>query len=110
MNRTRPVILALVALAIEIPDGTRITRIGVRDLPPGWRRAPGPPALAEIGDGWIREGRTAVMAVPSAIIPEEAVGVLNPNHPEFAGVRMGVEREFHYDLRMFARRAPRANV
>ena len=58
----------------------------------------------QLGTEWAQENRSLVLYVPSAIVPEEANGVLNPNHPEFAAVRMEIEREFHYDPRMFATR------
>jgi RES domain-containing protein len=53
------------------------------------------------GTKWAQENRSLVLYVPSAIVREETNGVLNPNHPEFAGVRTEIEREFHYDPRMF---------
>jgi RES domain-containing protein len=91
----------LVAVAAEIPDRTRVTRISLEDLPAGWRRAPAPPALADIGERWIREGAAAVLAVPSAIIPEETNYLLNPRHPAFATVRVRRPRPFALDPRLF---------
>lgn len=51
----------------------------------------------------IKEKRL-VLYVPSAIIPEELNGVVNPHHPEFTGVGLTIERPFHYDPRLFRRR------
>ncbi len=54
----------------------------------------------EFGTRWARENRSLVLYVPSVLVREEGNAVLNPNHPEFAAVRIVVEREFHYDPRM----------
>ena len=100
----------LVLVRVAVPDGASSETPALADLPADWNALRHGPLSVQFGTRWARQKRSLVLYVPSAIIPEEAVGVLNPNHPEFAGVRMGVEREFRYDLRMFARRAPRANV
>lgn len=60
----------------------------------------------EFGTTWVREGRSLVLYLPSALVPEERIAVLNPTHSEFAAVTMRIERDFHYDPRMDpARRA-----
>jgi hypothetical protein len=45
-----------------------------------------------------------VLFVPSAIVPEEFNAVINPNHAEFGGVTMRIERTFQYDPRILTRR------
>jgi RES domain-containing protein len=59
------------------------------------------------GTAWAHEARSLVLHVPSAVVPEEGNAVLNPRHPEFAGVRMSIGRDFHYDPRMYLARAGR---
>src|SRR2546425_1513075 len=100
----------LVLVRVAVPDGASSETPALADLPADWNALRHGPLSMQFGTRWAREKRSLVLYVPSAIIPEESVGVLNPNHPEFGGVRIGVEREFRYDLRMFARRAPRANA
>jgi RES domain-containing protein len=100
----------LVLVRIAVPDGASSETPGLADLPADWNAARHGPLSVRFGTRWAREKRSLVLYVPSAIIPEESIGVLNPNHPEFSGVSIGVEREFRYDLRMFARRTPRANA
>jgi RES domain-containing protein len=59
------------------------------------------------GSEWAQQNRSLVLYVPSVVIPEELNGVVNPNHPEFARVKMTIERDFHYDPRILgARRTP----
>jgi RES domain-containing protein len=60
----------------------------------------------EFGTRWAQDSRSLVLYVPSALVHEEGNAVLNPNHAEFAGVHMTIERDFHYDGRLLLPRAP----
>ena len=96
--------LDLVAVWADIPDEVAITRLRPRDLPADWRRHPPPEPLAALGTQWVRRGRTAVMAVPSAVIPQELNYLLNPGHPEFRRIRIGRPAPFHFDERLWTGR------
>ena len=61
----------LVAIAADLPDDLRIEHVKVGDLPRDWRRTPAPAALADRGTAWVMAARTAVLAVPSAVVPPE---------------------------------------
>src|SRR5437899_1189492 len=50
-------------------------------LPSGWNRFPAPQSVAAFGDAWVRSSRSAVMRVPSAVVPKEWNYLLNPAHP-----------------------------
>ncbi len=52
------------------------------ELPADWRRDPAPRSTRAIGDRWVREGRSLVLAVPSAVVPVESNYLVNPEHPE----------------------------
>src|SRR5207247_1326226 len=47
-------------------------------LPENWRQVPEPRSTQEIGERWWRSARSAVLRVPSVIIPSESNFVLNP--------------------------------
>lgn len=53
------------------------------------------------GSAWLRRSRSAVLEVPSAIVPSESNYLLNPNHPEFPLLRIGRARPFTFDPRMW---------
>lgn len=95
----------LVATSAEIPAAVRIRRILKHDLPAAWRQYPAPPALAELGSAWIRAAATAVLAVPSTLIPAEWNYLLNPGHPNFAAIRVAPSQPFTFDSRL---RSPRS--
>ncbi len=76
---------------------------GVSELPAGWRTSPPHPETVAIGDRWVREERSAVLAVPSAIIPAERNFLLNPAHRDFRRIRIGKPAPFDFDPRMLHR-------
>ena len=77
-----------VLIPAEIPDGLTIETIESRDLRANWRTLPGLDVLKEIGTHWAQSQKTVVLAVPSAIIPEETNYLLNPLHPEFRKIKV----------------------
>jgi len=68
--------------------------------PPSWQAEPPGTSSMRIGDRWFREGRSAVLAVPSALIKEEKNYLLNPHHPDFRKVEITRIREFFFDPRL----------
>jgi RES domain-containing protein len=69
-------------------------------LPGKWREHPAPRKTRALGDRWVREGRSAVLRVPSALIPQEFNFLLNPGHPDFPRVQIGEPVPFARDSRL----------
>ena len=90
----------LIGIPADLPDGLGIQHVRVDELPPDWRRTPAPPALADLGTAWLTAARTAVLAVPSAVIPLETNHILNPNHPDFRRIVIGRAEPFDLDARL----------
>lgn len=82
-------------------DSTLVERVDVAALPRGWSASPAPREIALIGDRWAQERRSAVLQVPSAIIPTESNFLLNPEHPDFSKVTIGAAQPFTFDPRLF---------
>jgi RES domain-containing protein len=93
----------LVAIEIEIPDDLKIAEIPAGALPRDWRATPAPRRLQQLGTKWLEEKKTAVLRVPSAVVPTETNYLLNPLHPD--AKRIGVVRTapFKMDPRLVAR-------
>jgi len=91
----------LVAIAVDIDARISIDTVAVVDLPSDWRTYPAPPSLSMIGERWLRESRTAVLSVPSVVIPHERNFVLNPIHAEFARLEINPSERFSFDPRMW---------
>lgn len=71
-------------------------------LPADWREQPPPPSTMTIGDRWAREVRSAVLEVPSVIIPSEVNYLLNPAHPDFGKIEIRKAEPFAFDPRLLA--------
>ncbi len=91
--------IQFVHFRIEIPDSVVIQR--GRRPPPGWRAEPPEEASMRYGSRWRRQARTAVLEVPSAIVPSEMNYLLNPAHPDFRRIRVGRPLPFVFDPRMW---------
>ncbi len=73
-------------LKIEAPDGISIDRVDVVGLLVGWQDDSS--VTRRIGDAWLRSGRTALLEVPSVLVPETFNTLLNPRHTDTARVRI----------------------
>lgn len=86
-------------LVIEIPDDIKIETFQKDKLPKNWTSMKGQLNTKFIGDGWCRSGNTAVIHVPSAIIPEESNYLINPYHVDFKKIKIKSVEEFQFDNR-----------
>jgi RES domain-containing protein len=91
----------LVAIAMEIGDRVAVETVAAGDLPQDWRVYPAPPALALIGRRWLEDAQTAVLSIPSVVIPHERNFILNPAHPDFSTMSMIRPEPFSFDPRMW---------
>ncbi len=98
-----PVSFQYAAFRLEFPEAC-VERFPLAQLPADWRTEPPPPATQQIGDQWVRAARSAVLALPSVIIPSEANYLLNPAHPDFARIIIGPPEPFAFDPRLVALR------
>jgi RES domain-containing protein len=97
----------LVLVRVELPRDHSAEKPRLSDLPKDWDLVPAGPGSMEFGTQWAQEKRSLVLYVPSAVLREECNAILNPSHGEFVAVKMTIERDFHYDARMYLpRRAP----
>ncbi|HEY7407465.1 MAG TPA: RES family NAD+ phosphorylase [Gemmatimonadaceae bacterium] len=89
----------LVAFEIAIPDTLEIESVDLASLPEDWR-LPGHRSCRSIGDTWLAEERTAVLRVPSAVVPEELNYIINPAHRAAKSIQVVGRRKFAFDSRL----------
>ena len=89
-----------IAIAADIPDDLPRTVLRPEELPKHWRDYPAPQELQRRGDEWARGASTAVLEVPSAVIPVERNFVLNPAHADFARLTLAPPLPFEFDPRL----------
>ena len=106
--------LALVETLVHLPSGilpaysaqpvefdeAMLAVLTVSDLPDDWRADPPPPSTRAVGDEWVRAKESAVLRVPSVVVPLESNYVFNPRHPDFSRVTIGPPLPFPFDPRL----------
>jgi len=85
-------------------DETLVTAAEESKLPADWQAEPPPTALRAIGDSWAAARASAVLQVPSAIIPDESLFLLNPIHDDFAKLKIGEPLPFRMDPRLLRKK------
>ena len=88
------------AFPIRVPDDIGVERITPSDLPPDWNAIVDHAECVKIGDCWARELRSAILFVPSALVPEEENVLINPLHPDAARLTVDGSRPFRFDDRL----------
>jgi RES domain-containing protein len=91
----------LVTIAVDIETNIAVETVTAADVPSDWRKYPAPPTLAMIGERWLRASTSAVLSVPSVVIPNERNFVLNPTHADFARLVINPSEPFSFDPRMW---------
>ena len=69
-------------------------------LPVGWDAQPAGRASINFGAEWIRSGASALLVVPSVIVPEELNVLINPAHGASADITAAKVRRWLYDPRL----------
>lgn len=84
---------------IVVPDAVWAARelLDVAKLPVTWSAIPAGRASIQAGGEWLRRGHSAILAVPSVIVPEETAALINPLHPDAKGMTAEIVRLFEYN-------------
>lgn len=93
----------MVVIAADVPDDLTIEVTAEADLPPDWNASIAPESTKDIGSRWVSSDTTAILSVPSAIVPQERNYLLNPLHPDFAKIDFRAPVPFVFDPRLMRR-------
>ena len=91
----------LVAASAAIPSDIPVQEVAVADLPMDWRTYPAPESLKDLGTQWLHSRESAVLVVPSCVIPRESNVMLNPAHADFPRILLASPESFAFDPRMW---------
>lgn len=86
---------------IEIPDTVIVEKLKTTDLPNDWTAEPPSNSTKDIGTDWARKAETAVLRVPSVLVPKSWNYLLNPTHNDFNKIRISDPMPFVFDARMW---------
>lgn len=93
---------SFVMMVLGLPDALPVTTISRQELPEDWKLESSYGLTQPLGAAWYEAGRTALLKVPSAVVPEEFNYVLNARHPDFPKVQITRREPFSYDHRFVA--------
>lgn len=87
-------------MRLAIPDELLIEEVTPALLPPGWQQVASYAQCQAVGSAWYQLRRSAVLKVPSSIIPFEANYLLHTGHSDFARIQLTSVEDFVFDARI----------
>ena len=90
----------MIVVQARVPKTLSMQTVEESDLPPNWSSPIPSKKTQGLGTDRVRSRATAVLSVPSVIIPSERNYLLNPAHPDFARIRFFPPRPFTFDRRL----------
>jgi RES domain-containing protein len=75
----------------------------IKNLPRHWNAEPPTFQTMQIGDEWVRAGRSVALTVPSVLSTSEMNFLLNPKHPDFKKIKISQPIEYRFDPRLLNR-------
>jgi RES domain-containing protein len=87
-------------IPVQIPTDLILKVTDFRKLPKNWNDSPAPIALQKLGDDWAKSNVSAVLEVPTSIIPIEKNYLLNSFHTDFNKIFIETPQKFTFDKRL----------
>ena len=89
----------------EIPDSIWKARVQLapESAPDGWDACFPGFSSVDHGNRWLADATSALLCVPSVIVPEECNILVNPLHSDTASINVAKRRHWHYDGRLINR-------
>lgn len=101
-------------LEIAVPDALEIESLPTHALTLKWQSDEA--STQAIGDRWLARRSSALLRVPSALVPKVWNYLINPSHPDAALLNITAAVRYPFDTRLFklvgggARRRPAAKM
>ena len=86
-------------IEITIPKGTSYAVVAAQTFPECF--SSDGEAARRLGRRWYEENPSAILVVPSVVARMERNIVINCRHPDFRGIRVGLETPVWWDRRLF---------
>jgi RES domain-containing protein len=89
-------------VSVTVPDDlwAGALRCDASTLPVGWDAEPPGSASPRVGGDWLASRATALLVVPSVIVPEERNILINPLDPDAGRIALTMVRRWLYDPRL----------
>lgn len=85
---------------IDVPDDVWGARrvLKEEDLPRGWDAIPHGMASTQVGSDWYNANQEALLELPSAIVPEESIVLINAKHKDAKRLKATTGRRIDYNM------------
>jgi RES domain-containing protein len=90
---------ALSFTTFSVPDDL-VTAIKVAELPGNWKEFPHPKETRDFGSKLLSDKKHFVIKIPSVIIQEEYIYLINPNHSGIGEAGVIEIKDYSYDVRI----------
>ncbi|MFT4154038.1 RES family NAD+ phosphorylase [Parafilimonas sp.] len=90
---------ALSFATFSVPDDS-VTEIRTADLPGNWKDFPHPKETRDFGSRLLAANSSLVIKLPSVIIPQEYIYLINPDHTPIKQVKITEVTDYAYDVRV----------
>lgn len=88
-------------ITIFIPDDISLLKLNISDLPTDWNTFPHPASTQTTGDKFINENKHCVLQIPSVVTQGDYNLLINPNHSDFAKIKVITAEKFPFNKRIF---------
>jgi len=85
-------------LKLHAPDDVIVEEMTLKDLPPDWLERTD--VTRSKGDRWLETAQSAVLTVPSAVVPETFNALVNPAHTDARRIAVVQVGEYAMDPRL----------
>lgn len=96
--------LPLTRYLVRIDIPTRVwnlaKRLNAKTAGAGWDALPAGTASIEKGQKWLQSNASALLFVPSVVIPQASNVLINPMHPDIKLIKAKKIEQFSYDPRL----------
>jgi RES domain-containing protein len=95
-----PAVLDAFVVVCATLDEDAIEVLPPSSLADDWRTYPAPPSTRRIGGAWLSEGRSLALKVPSVTVRGQHNFLIDPTHPDFAGIEVSDPEPLGLDPRI----------
>jgi RES domain-containing protein len=87
----------VVKITLPLKVWTARQELKLSEIDPAWSAVPAGKASVDIGSNWYKSGASALLLVPSVIVPEEHAVLINATHPDAKVVKAKTIRPFEFN-------------
>jgi RES domain-containing protein len=90
----------MVAIAIDIPDDLKVVNVEEQLATGRTVKALDMLTCQRIGSDWLDQGNSALLSVPSVVVPQERNLIIASEHPDTAQIKVSYVEPFSLDKRL----------